>query len=271
MNLPLRKLFFCLACSGLSNGFTQEVSTIGRTDDVWDVSQGAVVTRITPLDAAMGEPDSYDARDIFGGDFGKFAPERFAVIFSDDLVPGFVNFVEWRTKSPVTIRSFRLFAAEDEDHLYRGFTKFRLLAKPLGSTQFSVVLHEFEPKLPFTYLHDPFLLIESDTKTVIASEFRAEFVSRTDLPMNQGPRIIELDGFTDPLETQASIRTSEVEVCWDSIANVRYRVEYKSQLPNSEWVTVGEQSRVGTGGRMCVADRLPNGAESRFYRVRRLD
>lgn len=271
MKLPLPIIFSCLTYVSLSNGFAQEVSPIGRTDDVWDVSQGTVVIRSTPLDSASGDPDPYDARDIFGGDFGNFPPERFAVIFSDDLAPGFVNFVEWRTKSPVTIRSFRLFAAEDGDHLYRGFTKFRLLAKPLGSAQFSVVIHESEPKLPFTYLHDPFLLIESDTKTVIASEFRAEFVSRTDLPMNQGPRVIELDGFTDPLETQASIRMSEVEVCWDSIANVRYRVEFKSQLPNSEWVTVGEESRFGTGGRMCVADRLPNGAESRFYRVRRLD
>lgn len=270
MKLPLPIIFSCISCAGLSNGFAQEGSTIGRTDDVWDVSQGTVVTRNTPLDAALGEPDSYDARDMFGGDFGKFAPERYTVIFSDDLTPGFVNFVEWKTRTPVTIRSFRLFAADDVDKR-RGFAKFRLLAKPPNSTQFSIVIHEFEPTLPFTYLHDPFLLIESDTTTVTASEFRAEFVSRTELPGNQGPRIIELDGFTDPLETQASIRMSEVEVCWDSIANVRYRVEYKSQLPNSEWVTVGQQSRVGTGGRMCVADRLPNGAESRFYRVRRLD
>src|SRR5437763_1933452 len=74
------------------------------TDDLWDVSQDTLL--ILSTDLASGS----DMRDMFGGTFGASGPESGNLVFASGKAEGFVNVIEWRTKKPVTVKSFRLFA-----------------------------------------------------------------------------------------------------------------------------------------------------------------
>lgn len=65
---------------------------------------------------------------------------------------------------------------------------------------------------------------------------------------------------------ESSIRVSEVEICWQSETNALYRVEYRLEVTGSEWLPL-YTNLVGTGERICVADRLAPEQPQRFYRV----
>jgi hypothetical protein len=65
------------------------------SNDLWDISQGSVVTATSPLDPGN------DGRDIFGGHFGS--DEYGNTIFADGQPAGFVHYVEWHTPGPVTV------------------------------------------------------------------------------------------------------------------------------------------------------------------------
>jgi len=63
---------------------------------------------------------------------------------------------------------------------------------------------------------------------------------------------------------RASIRVSEVEICWASRSNALYQVEYRSDLTTNLWVPL-YTNVVGNGARMCVSDRVTQ--PQRFYQV----
>ncbi len=77
-----------------------------------------------------------------------------------------------------------------------------------------------------------------------------------------GVRIITEVGSVD----QASIRVSQVEVCWLSLTNNLYQVQYKSALTTNLWTDLG-LPRQGTDATICVSDSVPFGEPQRFYRV----
>lgn len=62
----------------------------------------------------------------------------------------------------------------------------------------------------------------------------------------------------------ASIRVSEVEVCWPSRPNRLYQVDYRSEFTTNLWRPLFTNI-VGTGQTMCVGDRVV--FPQRFYRV----
>jgi hypothetical protein len=64
---------------------------------------------------------------------------------------------------------------------------------------------------------------------------------------------------------KASIRFSEVEVCWPSVSNALYRVDYRSDFTTNTWIPL--TNVLGTGGEMCVPDRIARGQAQTFYRV----
>lgn len=63
-----------------------------------------------------------------------------------------------------------------------------------------------------------------------------------------------------------TIRTSQVEVCWDSLPEATYRVEWRTDVSPAGWTPLVECVR-STGATTCVQDSLPPGAARRFYRV----
>ena len=69
-----------------------------------------------------------------------------------------------------------------------------------------------------------------------------------------------------PLTPFASIRLSQVEVCWNSITNRMYQVQYRSSLTTNTWVDLGV-SVAGSGPTNCVTDSISQGQAQRFYRV----
>ena len=66
----------------------------------------------------------------------------------------------------------------------------------------------------------------------------------------------------------ATIRLSEVEVCWRSQSNRQYRVDYRSAFETTNaWVPFPTNTFFGDGGVMCIYDKIPPGRPQRFYRV----
>jgi hypothetical protein len=68
------------------------------------------------------------------------------------------------------------------------------------------------------------------------------------------------------LPVRATIRVTEVEVCWETVTNKAYQVQYRSELTTNAWSALGA-SRLGTGTSDCVRDNAPSGEPQRFYRI----
>lgn len=256
------------------------------TDDLWDVSRGVVITGQSPMNQCNTKT-AFDARNIFGGNFPSMAASNpynpsaackqeapGTATFIDWQADGFIHYVEWAAPNPVTIRSFGLWAAGDgaAAHNAREMTAFRLLAKSEGSSTFDLLLYTFTPTHPYTFVDGIYgLLILTDIKPTTARQFRAEFVNRAIGPgvWPDGPRIIELDGFGNFIGPTAGIRISEAEVSWQSALGLKYVVEFREDLPGSNWIALG--SVVGDGTIMRFTDKIPPGAGKRFYRVRAVE
>jgi hypothetical protein len=64
----------------------------------------------------------------------------------------------------------------------------------------------------------------------------------------------------------ASVHVSEVEVCWDTVSNRTYQVQYRSTLTSNAWTNLGPTQK-GDGSNKCVADRVLRGQPQRYYRI----
>jgi hypothetical protein len=64
----------------------------------------------------------------------------------------------------------------------------------------------------------------------------------------------------------ATIRVSAVDVCWNTVSNRAYQVQYRSTLTTNLWTNLGSP-RLGDGSTNCVTDNAPLGEPRRFYRV----
>ncbi|MCW5556883.1 MAG: hypothetical protein KIT22_03445 [Verrucomicrobiae bacterium] len=158
--------------------------------DVWDISRGTEVTAHSSLDL----PD-YDARDAFGGNFGSYWPEAGSIVFADESAPFTVDYLEWKTVTPVTITGYNLFVNGDGgDTGYRELGTFILKAKSLGSSTFDLVLDAFTPTHPYNFAE-----FSRTIGSVTAQEFRAEFVNSGDIDSSyRGIRVVELDAVPEP-------------------------------------------------------------------------
>ena len=63
-----------------------------------------------------------------------------------------------------------------------------------------------------------------------------------------------------------TIRASQAEVCWNSISNLTYQVQYRSDLTTNLWTSLGNCIR-STNSTSCVYDPIVVGQPQRFYRV----
>jgi len=63
-----------------------------------------------------------------------------------------------------------------------------------------------------------------------------------------------------------TIRTSQVEVCWDSVAEATYRVEWCTDASPADWTPLMECVR-SAGETTCIQDAVVLGAHRKFYRV----
>jgi hypothetical protein len=63
-----------------------------------------------------------------------------------------------------------------------------------------------------------------------------------------------------------TIRASQVEVCWNSISNLTYQVQYRSDLTTNVWTSLGSCIR-STNSTSCIFDPVVVGQPQKFYRV----
>lgn len=65
-----------------------------------------------------------------------------------------------------------------------------------------------------------------------------------------------------------TIRTSQIEVCWTSVPDATYRVEWRTDVSPADWTPLVECVR-SAGDTTCIQDSVAPGAAPRFYRVER--
>lgn len=63
-----------------------------------------------------------------------------------------------------------------------------------------------------------------------------------------------------------SVRVSHVEICWNSLADTSYQVEYRSELTSNTWNPLGPVV-VGNGSTNCVIDAVISGEPAKYYRI----
>lgn len=68
------------------------------------------------------------------------------------------------------------------------------------------------------------------------------------------------------LQPVASIEIGSVNVCWNSVSNRNYQIQFKSVLTTNQWVNLGSPV-AGNGSRLCVPDSVQPGDTRRFYQV----
>jgi hypothetical protein len=187
-------LLSVLFLSSLSNA--ADLSIVPVYNDLWDVSNGTVVTGNSQLCES-----AYKAKDIFGAT--SFSYEAGSVLFADGYAPPYIHWVEWQTPTVVTVKAFNLFAGEDyfsdEDCLRRTFSRIRLYEWD-GSNW--VNFFDAAPIMPYYVpvpgsMPMPFSIILPET--VSSNRWRVEFDQQIWWEGGYyGPRIAELDAFATP-------------------------------------------------------------------------
>jgi hypothetical protein len=242
---------------------------VGSRDDLWDVSRGTVVTANSPV-ANYFDGRPYHPENIFGANVPGFPLEPGDCIFQDGQTNGTVSFVEWHTVAPVTVKSFKLYAAGDGPiyNNQREFASFVLKAKSPGSGIYDQVLFTYTASHPYQFFNfDELLLLQANISAVTAQDFRAEFVNRS-VNFFSGPRILELDGFGDPLALELHSRVT-VEFSWPSLPGKHYQLQSKGRVNDPDWQDVGgpvTATGFSTAFSLPIAD-----VSSSIYRVLDLD
>ena len=77
---------------------------------------------------------------------------------------------------------------------------------------------------------------------------------------------LKVTQFTFEPPPVVTIRASEVEVCWNSISNATYQVQYRSDLTANVWTPLVDCVR-STGPRTCIVDPVAIAQPRRFYRA----
>lgn len=62
-----------------------------------------------------------------------------------------------------------------------------------------------------------------------------------------------------------SANVASMDVCWDSLTNRQYQVQYRSALTTNQWANLGNPV-AGSGSTNCITDTV-RGEPQRFYRV----
>ncbi len=188
-------------------------------DDLWDISQGNIVTAHSQLHHPTGffgmSGFSSDSRNMFGGyfgwsGFGGWFP-HYETYFDQSCLAGTIHWIEWQTPSLITLRSFNLVAMHapppyDISFAGSGFSQFRLQWADTSGGPWTT-LYELSDSDPDgdlyygggpTYTEDNYLELAVNVDPTTAQYWRAEFVKYSDCinaATDWGVRIDELDGY----------------------------------------------------------------------------
>src|SRR5262249_13757615 len=65
---------------------------------------------------------------------------------------------------------------------------------------------------------------------------------------------------------EVTIRVSQVQVCWNSVSNLTYHVQYRSEITGNQWTTLTDCVR-SNGAQTCIPDEVLAGQPKKFYRI----
>jgi hypothetical protein len=160
----------------------------GLTGDLFDVTQGAVITGNSAMGFAAGI--SSDPRAAFG--FTSTFIEPTHTIFENDAAVGAIDFINFQTVVPVPLRSYVVRLQDDSGATPfpdRGSTAFRLYG---GTSPGSLSLLSQATILPnYTNSYGGSQISVADVVNGVGLQyFRLEVERAT----TRGPRIVEIDG-----------------------------------------------------------------------------
>lgn len=69
-----------------------------------------------------------------------------------------------------------------------------------------------------------------------------------------------------PQVVKAHVKISVIDLCWMSVTNGSYQLQYRTNMTTSPWLNLGT-TIYGTGLEMCVPIDMPAGQVQKFYRV----
>ncbi len=95
-------------------------------------------------------------------------------------------------------------------------------------------------------------IVNTTSSTAVTAAFVVPFVQVTQFTFEPLPLV--------------TIRVSQVEVCWNSISNLTYQVQYRSDLTTNLWTSLGGCIR-STNSTSCISDPIVVGQPQRFYSV----
>ena len=95
-------------------------------------------------------------------------------------------------------------------------------------------------------------IVNSTSSNAVTAAFVAPAVQVTQFTFEPPPRV--------------TARVSQVEVCWNSISNLTYQVQYRSELTTNVWTSLVDCVR-SVGSTSCIFDPVFVGQPQRFYRV----
>jgi Concanavalin A-like lectin/glucanases superfamily/Immunoglobulin domain/Bacterial Ig domain len=235
---------------------------IPSTNDLWDISQGSVVTS----NSGVNVPYS-DIRDMFGGQFSPVEPGD--TVFADGDPPGFVHWVEWQTPGPVNVSSFALFGSDDgaSYNYQRAFAQFVLRAKSsAAATNYDLTLYTLVvSNHPYLFL-DPvhFAIIAPTITPVTAQYFRAEFTQYTAGFGFDGPRVIELDGFGSNAPVIVTGPSNQTVIAGQSVT---FAVSVTGNAPLYYQWQVNRSNILGATNAMLVLTNAQVGESGNLYSI----
>jgi hypothetical protein len=147
---------------------------------------------------------------------------------------------EWVSGEPVTYLNWNTLSGEPNNSGGSGYEE-----------DFTYIIQENSgnPTVLATFWND----VPNDGYGVIPPIYG---VMETDVPINPPPPVVP-----PPL---AHVQVACVEVCFSSMTNAQYQVQYKAVNVDTNWFNLGEPV-IGTGAQICVTD-TPNGS-NRVYRI----
>jgi hypothetical protein len=139
---------------------------------------------------------------------------------------------------------------------------------------------QFDYVFPFTtpFLYDPaagnlvldLQIVGNGSAVTFDTESGNPAIGRVGIGSSTAPtgdlRASHVTQFTFEPPPLVTIRASQVEVCWNSISNVTYQVQYRSDLTRNLWTSLRGCIR-STNFTSCVSDPIVVGQSQRFYRV----
>jgi hypothetical protein len=192
-----------------------KVSAATSSTDLWDISQGSLVTGSSPM--------GYGAiTNMFGDDQAdaSYPIEVGNAMFDDGNEAGYVHWVEWNSATVIQLNGYRLSIIDDFQSGNRGMSLFKLYGRTNNFDSWQL-LDSFSPPIhPYSPYGDTFPTeFKAYEHTSLLSPFsgkffRAEFTQYAPI---YGVRVGELDA----IATIPEISSSVLVVAFSSLGLLR--------------------------------------------------